>query len=142
MTALAKKICLLTCTTALLLCLGSCAQKVSFMTSSVVPAARGDVKISKDNNNNFVVRIQLFNLAEPSRLQPAKSMYVVWVETTDHNAKNIGQIKTSSKFLSSALKSSFQSMSSLKPTKIFLTAEDDAGVQFPSSQIVLSTENF
>jgi hypothetical protein len=44
--------------------------------------------------------------------------------------------------ISKSLKASFQTVSSTKPNKIFITAEDDAAIQYPSAQIILSTDNF
>lgn len=120
----------------------SCSKKVSFQTSSVVPAAQGNVKLTKDNNNNYGIKIYLANLAEPDRLQPSKSSYVVWMETDENATKNIGQINTSTGFMSSKLKASFETVSAVKPTKIFITAEDDPGVQYPGMQVVLTTEAF
>ncbi len=120
----------------------SCSQKVSFQTSTVVPAAEGSVKMKKDNNNNYGIKIFLANLAEPERLQPSKNSYVVWMETDDNATQNIGQINTSTGFMSSKLKASFETVSSVKPTKIFITAEDDPGVQYPGMQVVLTTESF
>jgi len=120
----------------------SCARKISFQTSSVVPAARGDVKVKKDNNNNYSIQISLNNLAEPKRLEPSKNTYVVWMESSDNVTKNIGQINSSTGFLSNKLKASFETVSSTRPTKIFLTAEDDAGIQYPGTQVVLTTNDF
>lgn len=120
----------------------SCAKKISFQGSSVVPAARGDVKVKKDNNNNYNIQISVNNLAEPKRLQPSKTAYVVWMETSDNATKNIGQINSSTGFLSSKLKASFESVSSTKPTRIFITAEDDAGTQYSGSMVVLTTNDF
>ena len=120
----------------------SCAKKISFQGSSVVPAARGDVKVKKDNNNNYNIQISVNNLAEPKRLQPSKTAYVVWMETSDNATKNIGQINSSTGFLSSKLKASFESVSSTKPTRIFITVEDDAGTQYSGSMVVLTTNNF
>jgi len=120
----------------------SCARKINFQSSSVVPAARGDVKVKKDNNNNYSIQISLNDLSEPKRLQPSKNTYVVWMETANNVTKNIGQINSSTSFLSSKLKASFETVSSTKPTKIFLTAEDDAGIQYPGSQVVLTTNDF
>jgi hypothetical protein len=122
--------------------LSSCARKISFQNSSIVPAARGDVKVKKDNNNNYNIQISLSDLAEPKRLQPSRNTYVVWMETASNTTKNIGQINSSTGFLSGKLKASFETVSSTKPTKIFLTAEDDASIQYPGAQVVLSTENF
>jgi len=122
--------------------LSSCSRKVSFQNSSVVPAARGDVKVKKDNNNNYRIQISLDDLAEPKRLEPSKSTYVVWMETANNVTKNIGQINSSTGFLSSKLKASFETVSSSKPTKIFLTAEDDASIQSPGTQVIITTSDF
>lgn len=127
---------------ALVFCLNSCARKINFQSSSVVPAARGDVKVKKDNNNNYHIQISLSNLAESNRLQPAKNTYVVWMESSDNATKNIGQINSSTGFLSDKLKANFETVSSTKPTRIFVTAEDDASIQYPGSQVVLTTNRF
>lgn len=119
----------------------SCTRKVSFRTSAVVPAAKGTVKVTKDNNNNYKIKIEVTDLADPSRLQPSKKTYVVWMETEDNGTMNIGQINSSTGFLSSELKANFETVSSSKPLKIFITAEDDGGIQSPGSLVVLSTDN-
>jgi hypothetical protein len=120
----------------------SCAKKITFLNSSVVPAAQGTVKIKKDNNKNYSIQIEVFNLAEPERLQPPRKMYVVWMSTDKDITKNIGLIKTSTKNFSKKLQASFESVSSFKPTKIFITAEDDPNIQKTDSEIVLSTDRF
>jgi hypothetical protein len=38
------------------------------------------------------------------------------------------------------MKASFETVSSIKPTKIFITAEVGGIVQYPDSQIVLTTD--
>jgi len=40
------------------------------------------------------------------------------------------------------LKADFKTVSSFTPVKIFITAEDDANVQMPASEIILTTERF
>jgi hypothetical protein len=120
----------------------SCAKKVNFLTSQVVPAARGDVKVKKDNNKNYVIRVHLSNLAEVNRLSPPKQTYVVWLVTDIGLAKNIGQINSSTGFLSKQLTAFFETVSSFKPSKIFITAEDDPSIQYPGTQIILSTDSF
>jgi hypothetical protein len=129
-------------TAAILVALGSCAKKISFAGSSVVPAARGFVKVKKDNNSNYNIKVELSNLAEVSRLQPPRQTYVVWMETDQQTTKNIGQIQSSSSMLSKKLKANLETVSSFKPVKIFITAEDDAAVQYPGTQMVLSTSSF
>ncbi|MCE3282162.1 MAG: hypothetical protein K0Q66_899 [Chitinophagaceae bacterium] len=122
--------------------LSSCASKHTFQSSTVVPAARGDVKVKRDGNKNYVIKVDIRNLAEVKRLQPAREAYVVWMVGEDDATKNIGQIKSSSTMISSKLKASFQTVSSTKPHKIFVTAEDDAGAMTPGSMVILTTDNF
>ena len=132
--------------TALLLCttifLQSCAQKITFGTSSLVTAAEGSVKIKNDNNQNYKIDLSVIRLAEPQRLNPSRQMYIVWMETAGNGTKNIGQLRTSSSILSKTLKSSLETVSPFKPTRIFITAEDDANIQYPGGLVVLSTDNF
>ncbi len=118
----------------------SCARKMTFSTSSVVPAAQGSVKVSKDNNKNNVIKISITDLAEVERLQPSKKTYVVWMVTNEGLTKNIGQLNSSKNFLSKNLKASLKTVSSFNPVKIFITAENDPGVQYPGNQVVLSTD--
>ncbi|MDD2797315.1 MAG: hypothetical protein PHV20_01855 [Bacteroidales bacterium] len=120
----------------------SCAQKVTFKTSSVVPAARGYVKIKKDKNENYNIEVKLFNLAEVNRLQPSKETYIVWMVTEQELVKNIGLVKSASSIFSKSLEGSFETVSSSKPSKIFITAEESSDVQVPGSKIVLATERF
>jgi len=119
----------------------SCATKTHFLSSAVAPAAEGVVKVKKDNNNNYHIGINITNLAEPSRLQPARNTYVVWMEGNDNETKNIGQIKSSHSLISKQLKGSFETVSAVKPKKIFITAENDASLQYPNySDIILTTD--
>ena len=118
----------------------SCATKMFFSTSSVVPAAQGSVKVSRDNNKNYVIKISITNLAEVERLQPQKQTYVVWMVTNEGLTKNIGQLNSSKSFLSKKLKASLKTVSSFNPVKIFITAENDPGVQYPGDQVILSTD--
>jgi len=108
----------------------------------VVPAAQGTVKVKKDKNSNYKIQIHLVNLAGVSRIQPARQSYVVWMVTSNDETKNIGQINSSSSLLSKKLKASFETVSAVKPVKIFITAEDDAGIQYPGTQVILSTDSF
>jgi hypothetical protein len=120
----------------------SCAQKVSFAVSTVTPAAKGTVRVKSDSNKNYRIKIHIVDLAEPSRLSPSKSAYVVWMVSDDNTPRNIGQIKTSKAFLSNKLKADFESVTVEKPGKIFITAENDPGVQYMYSEVILTTKNF
>lgn len=120
----------------------SCSHKIVFQKSAVVPAAEGKVKIKKDNNSNYSIELEVLHLADPSRLQSAKQFYVVWIQTESNGVKNIGQLKSSSGFFSSTKKASLHTVTSFNPNKIFITAEDQVNIQYPSGQVVLTTNNF
>lgn len=128
--------------TVLALSVSACTRKTSFLTSSVVPAARGNVTVKTDNNKNYVIQVHLSGLAEVDRLEPPKKTYVVWMITDHEDTKNLGQINSSSAFLSSKLKAAFETVSPNKPIRIFITAENDPSTQYPSKQVVLSTDRF
>ena len=117
--------------------MNSCTQKISFLTSSVVPAAEGRVVVKNDKNNNYVIQIEVTNLAEVSRLQPPKNSYVVWLETDRGQVRNIGSIVSSNN-----LKASFQTVSSFKPIRIFITAEENESTLYPGPRVVLTTNRF
>jgi hypothetical protein len=118
----------------------SCATKVVFLSSAVVPAAEGTVTIKEDGNKNYVIKIQTKNLADSQKLTPPKNVYVVWLVTENNSTKNIGQIISSTGSMSSKLKSSFETVSSFKPHKIFITAENEANISYPYSDVVLTTD--
>lgn len=92
----------------------SCARKISFDISSVVPAAQGAGKVKMDKNGNHSIKINFKYLAHPVRLQPPKSVYVVWIESSGKGTQNLGQLKTSSGMFSKALKASMETASLFK----------------------------
>jgi hypothetical protein len=118
----------------------SCSTKANFLPSEVVPAAQGSVTVKEDGNKNYTIKIQISNLADSKNLTPLKNVYVVWLLPENNTPKNIGQIVSSTGTLSNKLKASFQTVSSFKPSKIFITAEDEANVQYPYSDVVLTTD--
>jgi len=122
--------------------LSSCATKTPFLTSTVAPAAQGTVTVKQDGNKNYVIKIELANLAPSTRLTPPMNAYVVWMVAADNSTKNLGQLNTSEKFMSKNLKASFETVSGIKPVKIFITAENEVNAQYPEfSTLVLTTDN-
>jgi hypothetical protein len=126
----------------LMVAFSSCATKVPFQYSSEAPAARGNVKVKKDGNNNYRIGVELTNLSEQSRLVAPKTAYVVWMEGSGYGATNIGRISSGSNMMSKTLKASFETVASQKPTRVFITAEEDGNATYPSSTIILTTNNF
>jgi hypothetical protein len=120
----------------------SCAKKFNFLSSTIVPGADGYVKIKKDNNQNYTIKVEVSDLAEVERVQASKTTYVVWMETDEGNAENLGQLNSSTSFLSKRHSASLETVSSYKPVKIFVTTEEGVNTQYPGPQSVLTTKNF
>ncbi len=114
----------------------SCAQKAIFQTSSVVPAAEGYVTVKTDRNENYKIEMEITNLADVERLQPSKKSYVVWLESDRGAPRNVGRIITTGR-----LKVSFETVATLKPTRLFITAEENENAQYPGSMVVLTTDS-
>ena len=105
----------------------SCATVVKFPVSTVEPAADISAKIKKNNQNNYVIEITANYLASVERLSPPKKMYVVWLVTSENGINNIGQMKNDN-----AQKMKLQTLTSFEPKEIFVTAEDEGNITFPS----------
>jgi hypothetical protein len=119
----------------------SCAKKTTFLTSTVVPAAEGSILLKRDKNKNYVITVKMVNLAEVERLQSIpKKVYVLWMENEEGLTKNLGQINSTHEFITKKLKASLETVSASKPTKIYVTAEDESNVSFPSSMLVLQSK--
>ena len=120
----------------------SCTKQIAFQNSAVVPAARGTIHVKRDANKNYVIGVNILDLAEVNRLTPPQKTYVVWMLTEQNETKNIGQINSETKMFSKKLKANFETVSSEKPIQIFITAEDDGSTQYPGEVLVLTTNKF
>lgn len=118
------------------LSLGACSPKLTFSNSTIAPAATGTVDFKKDKNKNYIVTIDVRNLADPQRLTPARSTYVVWMDTNEQSAQKVGQLAVRSKSLRGTLKAT----SVNQPNQIYITAEDNGEVGSPGGMTVLTTQ--
>ncbi len=125
----------------LLFTFSSCAHKEAFEKSVVVPSASGQVKMKRDANKNYAIDVSVRDLTTPDNLIPAKKVYVVWNESSN-GTFNLGQLVSSRSFLARGFKGSLEAVSTNKPRRVFVTAEDDGNTQFPGTQVVLTTGNF
>ena len=120
----------------------SCAKKLDFLNSSVVPGAEGNVEVKKDKNKNYLIEVEVTDLAEVNKVHASNNTYVFWMETDQGNAENLGQLKSSTSFFSKQRRASLKTASSFKPVKFFITTEEGLNVQYPGDQVVLTTEKF
>jgi hypothetical protein len=116
--------------------------KVSFAISSAVPAARGYVKVKNEGNNKFNIHISITDLAEVSKLQPPAKAYVVWMVSDQFVTRNLGKLNYSLNTRKTKLTTSFDVITTLKPAKIIITAEEDVNAERPGLQVILATNQF
>jgi hypothetical protein len=107
--------------------LTSCASTGKFPVSSSVPAADITAKKKQDQNKNFVIEVTAINLAEASRLNPTKNNYSVWIITSDGVTKNLGQLTNKN-----AKKATLKATTPFNVKEIFITAEEQGNLNFPS----------
>lgn len=122
--------------------LTSYVKRIKFLASSVVPSARGQVIIKKYKNENYAIKIQIDELAKVKKVEPSKNLYVVWMESDKLTVKNMGYIICDTGCISSKFKAAFETVAAFKPTKIFITAEDNANIPYPINPFVLETNRF
>jgi hypothetical protein len=108
----------------------------------VVPGAEGSVKVKKDNNQNYLIDLHVDHLAPSQSLTPPKKSYVAWMETKENGTKNIGQVNSSKGMFSKARKADLSTVSTFKPIRIYITAEENASIETPGSMVVLTTDSF
>jgi hypothetical protein len=107
----------------------SCATTKKFPVSTVVPAANITVKVKQQKNSNYSLLLMANNLAEPSRLSPPKKYYVVWLVSEKDGVRNMGALN-----FKKGNRGELNTLSPFKGSEIFITAEDESSVTYPSGQ--------
>lgn len=111
--------------------------KIDFPVSEIVPAAEIKVAVDQDDNNNYAIELQAQYLAPPSRLSPPRNTYILWAKTAEHGIRNIGQINAET-----GKKIKFKTTIPYRPIQLFITAEEEPTVEWPSYQEITRTRNF
>jgi hypothetical protein len=124
------------------LLLGSCAKKITFNPSSVIPSTTGSVSIKKDKNDNYGIELHVRNLPEAKDLTPPKRNYTVWMETNDNRELNIGNLESTKGLFSKTRKGELKTTSSFRPVRLFVTPEDEETPEIPGAIPILSTDLF
>ncbi len=104
------------------------AQKLS--ASSTIPAAEGHLDCGKAANDNTSVDLKVKHLANPERLTPPASTYVVWIRT-DKTAipQNIGALT-----VDNDLTGRLKTVTPQRHFELFLTAEASGQVETPTGE--------
>ncbi len=120
---------------ALFLCAALWAKEFHFSnSSSVAPGAAGRVDVDHDRNGNTALKIHVYHLADPEKLSPPKSVYVVWVQPPGKPPVSVGQLK-----VNEDLEGTLTATTPFKAFDTFITAEENAHVDTPSGPEVLRT---
>ena len=125
----------------IVIALTSCGKKISFLPSTVIPTAKGYVKIKGDKNNNYAVKLQVRDIVKSKELQPSKKNYVVWVETMENRAHHLGKLESTKSLFSGTRKGRLETVTPAKPVRVYITAEENGTPQFPS-EVILTTKLF
>ncbi|QJD80916.1 hypothetical protein [Spirosoma rhododendri] len=115
--------------------LQACTPKMTFLNSTIAPAATGTIRVKKDKNANYVVNVDVANLAPSKNLDPPKTTYLVWMESNDRTVRKLGQLTPSGK----ALEAKLAATAVANPDVVFISAEDNAEVEYPAGPTVLTT---
>ena len=107
-------------------------KKIPLTAAASVPAARGEVETGRDKNGNTEVKLQTEHLAEPDKLTPPKTAYLVWFQERGGEPTMQGQLRVDKK-----LKGTFKTVTPLKNFDVIVTAESDPNVKAPGGTEVL-----
>jgi hypothetical protein len=93
-----------------------------------VPAARGQVRVSKGEQGNNVVTLNVEHLARPGDAFPGTSSYVVWlIPSGDPQPQNVGALA-----VDADLKGELTTKTPFRSFDIVVTAENQPNVTEPS----------
>lgn len=118
------------------LLMAACASspQISVVTSSAVPSTEARVN-AKAQGANTLVTIEVKHMAQPNRIDPGASAYVVWAEPLDTMSgqpQNIGVLSVDKN-----LDGKLQTLTPLQQFSLFVTAEPSGIVQRPSGERLL-----
>jgi hypothetical protein len=108
------------------------AKNYHMTSTSIVPAAAGEINVDKEKNGNVQVHVEVEHLAKPGKLTPPANTYVVWLQQEGSQPQKLGQLK-----VGDDLKGELKATTPLNNFKVFITAETDSQTTIPSDQVVL-----
>lgn len=102
--------------------------------SSQVPAAQGVVRVTRGENNNTRLRIDVEHLARPEQISSAARALVVWARpTVTGDSQNIGVLHVDAN-----LKGRIETLTPNQDFELMITAETSPTATSPSGAALLS----
>lgn len=105
----------------------SCASTAKFPVSSIVPGAEITAKKTQDKNDNYNIEVTARNLADPSRLNPPRKNYSVWMVEENGSTRNAGQLSSRG-----GKKTVLEISTPFNVKEIFITAEEQGNLNYPA----------
>jgi hypothetical protein len=106
-----------------------CAHDIALQTSDRLPAAQGQIKVSKGDNDNTKMKLEVNHLAEPAKMAPGASTYVVWIQTSPGQVQNLGALT-----VDNDRQAKLETVTPHRDFQVFVTAEPVATVAAPTSE--------
>lgn len=108
--------------------LAGCAGSEKLSTSPTLPSADGDLECGKAENDNTSIDLKVKHLANPDRLTPPATVYVVWTRTDKNSPpQNVGALDVDKN-----LAGRLRTVTPLRRFELFVTAETLGQAQAPS----------
>lgn len=110
------------------------ARQIRLDSNSDIPAAEGTIKVSTTENANTMIELVVEHLALPQRVNPAATVYVVWIRGNEAGAQpqNLGALKVDDN-----LKGSISVVTPLRWFELYITAEPSQMSTMPTSKKLL-----
>jgi hypothetical protein len=71
-----------------------CSTKEDLTASAIAPAAKGEVKVNEDRQDNSEVTVKVQHLAPPEKFYPGATNYTVWIQPSGSDTfQNVGALK-------------------------------------------------
>ena len=103
--------------------------------SDLVPSATGKVDVDEDDNGNRVLKVRVYHLVDPERLNPARSGYMVWIEPKDKDPEPLGMLKVDKDW-----KGELEGVTPHRSFSVFVTAEESPKPDRPEGTEILRAE--
>lgn len=112
---------------------GSKSTRIPLNPNQMVPAARGSVLAQQTHNGNTRINLTVHDLAQPVKLTPSATHYVVWVQANGYPPEDVGTLK-----VNNDLNGKLTAETPFSDFAIFVTAEQSTQPRSPGPERVLS----
>jgi hypothetical protein len=108
-------------------------EPLQLASSGTIPGAQGEVKVGNGDNDNTKLDVEVKHLAEPSKLTPGATTFVVWVKPVGtETPQSLGALK-----VDKDLEGELKTVTPHRDFELFITAEASPTVPGPTGNSLL-----